>query len=76
MAEHGLGRKIKDNMALTNLKVVHDEPTNQTRAQAAIGSYNVKSNERAISQPVSIRKARHLDIDEVLHRSLPKVAGE
>ena len=63
-------------MVLTNLRVVDDEPTNQTRAQAAIESYNAKANERAVSQPVSIRKGRHLDVDEVLERSLPKVAGQ
>jgi hypothetical protein len=63
-------------MALTNLKMVYDEPTNQTRAQAAIDSYNAKSNERAVLPPVSIRKGRHLDVDEVLARSLPKVAGQ
>ena len=66
----------KDNMTLTNLKVVNDEPTNQTRVQAAIKSYNAKSNERAVSRSPSIRKGRHLDVDEVLARSLPKVAGE
>jgi hypothetical protein len=63
-------------MALTNLRVVNDEPTTQSRAQAAIESYNAKSNERAVSQPISIRKGRHLDVDEVLARSLPKVAGQ
>jgi hypothetical protein len=63
-------------MALTNLRVVNDEPMNQTRAQAALESYNAKSNERAVSPPVSIRKGRHLNVDEVLARSLPKVGGQ
>ena len=63
-------------MALTNLRVVNDEPTNQSRAHAAIESYNAKSKEGAVSQPLSIRKGRRLDVDKVLARSLPKVAGE
>ena len=63
-------------MTLTNLRVINDEPTNQTRAQAAIESYKLKSNERAISQPLSIRKGRHLDVDEVLARSLPSLTVE
>jgi hypothetical protein len=63
-------------MALTNLRMVNDELTNQTRAQAAIESYNAKSNEWAVSPPVSIRKGRHLDVDKVLAQSLPKIAGE
>jgi len=63
-------------MALTNLRVVNDEPTNQTRAHAAIESYKLKSNERAVPQRLSIRKGRRLDVDEVLARSLPKLAGE
>jgi hypothetical protein len=63
-------------MALTNLRVINHERTNQTRAQAAIESYKLESNERAVSQPLAIRKGRHLDVDEVLARSLPKVAGQ
>ena len=63
-------------MALINLRVINHEPTNQTRAQAAIASFKLKSNERAVSQPLSIRRGRRLDVDEVLARSLPKVAGQ
>ena len=76
MAEHLAGWHRKDNMTLTNLRVVNDEPTNQSRALAAIDSYNAKSKEGAVSPRISIRKGRHLDVDEVLARSLPKVAGQ
>ena len=66
----------EDDMTLTNLRVVNDEPRNQRLAHAAIESYNAKSQEGAVSRGISIPKGRHLDVDEVLARSLPKVAGE
>lgn len=59
-------------MALNNLRVVNDERTIQNRARAAIESY-AKSIEQAAAQQISIRKGRHLDVDEVLARSLPSL---
>ena len=60
-------------MALNNLRVVNDQQAIQSRAQAAIESYKAKSNEQARSQQISIRKGRHLDVDDVLARSLPSL---
>jgi hypothetical protein len=60
-------------MALNNLRVVNDQQAIQSRAQAAIESYQAKWNEQAGSQQISIRKGRHLDVDDVLARSLPSL---
>jgi len=60
-------------MALNNLRVVNGQQAIQSRAQAAIESYKAKSNEQAGSQQISIRKGRHLDVDEVLARSIPSL---
>jgi len=59
-------------MAVNNLRVVNDERTIQRRAQAAIELY-ARSNEKAATRHISTRKGRHLDVDEVLARSLPSL---
>jgi hypothetical protein len=59
-------------VVLINLRVINDERTIQSGAQAAIESY-AKSNEQAAARQISIRKGRHLDVDEVLARSLPRL---
>jgi len=59
-------------MAVINLRVVNDERTIQRRAQAAIELY-ARSNEKAAARHISTRKGRHLDVDEVLARSLPSL---
>jgi len=63
-------------MPLTNPTVISDGHTVQSSAQAAIASYHARSNEQATSQRISIRKGRHLDVDEVLARSLPSLTVE
>lgn len=60
-------------MALKNVKVIEDERTTQTRAQAAIESYNTRSDEQDNGGLTSIRKARRLDVDAVLARSIPSL---
>jgi hypothetical protein len=63
-------------MPLTNPTVINDEQTIQSSAQAAIASYHATSNEQAAPQRISLRKGRHLDVDEVLARSLPSLTVE
>jgi hypothetical protein len=63
-------------MPLTNPTVINDEQTIQSSAQAAIASYHARCNEQTASQRISIRKGRHLDVDEVLARSLPSLTVE
>ena len=60
-------------MALTNLKVVNDEQTTQTRAHAAIEAYNARSDEPVDSRLVVVSRGRRLDVDDVLARSLPSL---
>lgn len=59
-------------MELANLKVVKDLQISQNRAAAAIEGL-VKSAEETIQAPIPVRKGLHLDVDEVLRRSLPSV---
>ena len=60
----------------TNSKEIPGEQTNTERALAAIKTYHTKpdAGKDPHSNPVS--PGRHLDVDAVLARSLPKVAGE
>ena len=60
-------------MAQTNLKVIKDERSTQTREQAAIESNNARSDEQAKPGLILIRKGRHLDVDAVLARSIPSL---
>jgi len=62
-------------MALANLRI-KEERTTQDRARAAIEAYAVKSVERIDPRPIPIPGRRHLDVDAVLARSLPKVVSE
>ena len=62
-------------MALANLRI-KEERTTQDRARAAIEAYAVKSVERIDPRPIPISGGRHLDVDAVLARSLPKVVSE
>ena len=59
-------------MALTNLRLIKDEQTIQDRARAAIDAYHLKSAENRIASDRNFRP-RHLDVDAVLARSLPKL---
>ena len=62
-------------MPLTNPTVISDGQTIHSSAHAAIASYHAKSHLLATSQR-TIRKGRHLDVDEVLARSLPSLTVE
>ena len=66
----------RNNMAQANLREVEDEQTTQDRARAAIQNYHAKPAKRIGLEPIPLRKGRHLDVDEVLARSLPKTIGQ
>jgi hypothetical protein len=58
-------------MALANSKD-KDEQTRQERARAAIDAYKPKYDDLS----AAVRKGRHLDVDAVLARSLPKTISQ
>lgn len=61
-------------MKLASLKIVTNEQTTQ-RSVAAIIEDALPPPIHAVSgEPMPPRRGRHLDVDEVLARSLPKVA--
>lgn len=62
-------------MALANLKVVEDEEPTQEKTLAT-EPYVARFIDRITPEPIPIRKGRHLDVDRVLERSLPIVAGK
>ena len=61
---------------VTNLRVINDEQTTQVRVQDSIESYEQTFDERDVPRLVVNRKGRHLNVDEVLARSLPRVTDE
>ena len=63
-------------MSLANLKEMEAEQTNQDRARAAVQIYHPKPDERNDPRFNLVPRRPHLDVDAVLARSLPKVAGE
>lgn len=63
-------------MALANLRVIKDEQTTQTPARVAIEAYTAKPDEPISPGSGRVSRGRRLDVDAVLARSLPKVAGE
>jgi hypothetical protein len=63
-------------MAIANLRIIKDQQTNQNRARAAVEAYTSKSDERISPGLDRVSRGRRLDVDAVLARSLPKVAGE
>lgn len=62
-------------MFQTNL-IVETEPKAGDRLRLATGGHPFKSDERTILGPDTRHKAQRLDVDEILTRSLPKVASE
>jgi hypothetical protein len=58
-------------MPLTNLTVIEGKETIQSRVPEAVESYNAR--EQIAAPLISIRTGRHLDVDEVLARSLPSL---
>jgi hypothetical protein len=65
----------RTNMA-SNLRVIDEEQTAPRGAQDALESYEQTFVERDVSRLVETRKGRHLNVDEVLARSLPKVTDK
>ena len=63
-------------MALANLRSVEDGHTTQDRARAAREAHTAKADERIGPELIPLSKGRHLDVDAVLARSLPKVVSE
>lgn len=61
-------------MVTANSRV--NERTTRNLGRAAIKAYNAKPDEEISPQPTPVSRARRLDVDAVLARSLPKVAGE
>ena len=66
-------RRTKD-MAPANLRVNHETTRNHERP--VIKPHNGKTDEGISPRPISLSRIRHLDVDAVLARSLPKVANE
>lgn len=56
--------------------IIKDGDTTQDRMRAATKAYNAKPGERVSPRPVPISRARPLDVDAVLARSLPKLVSE
>lgn len=61
-------------MKLTSLKIVTNEKTNQTAEAAMIEDTLPPPIHAVKKEPMPRRIVRRLDVDEVLARSLPKVA--
>jgi hypothetical protein len=56
--------------------IVENKQTTQERARVAIAAYAAaRSDEQVSPGSIPLRKGRHLDVDEVLARSLPKALG-
>jgi hypothetical protein len=60
-------------MALANSIEVRDEPA-RNLARAAIAANAANRDQWITPGPISSVKGRHLDVDEILARSLPAVA--
>ena len=63
-------------MAPANLRVIEDGQTSQNPARVVTEAYTAKSGEPISPGPIPVRKGRHLDVDAILARSLPKVLGQ
>jgi hypothetical protein len=61
-------------MKLPSLKIVTNEQTTQKSVAAIIKDAFPPRIHAVAGKPMSPRHSRHLDVDEVLARSLPKVA--
>ena len=64
----------RKEMPKANLTVNAETPRNLGRA--AIKADNGKTGEGITPKPISSSRTRHLDVDEVLARSLPKAVSE
>jgi hypothetical protein len=63
-------------MSVAYLRVIKDAQTTKDRGRAAIEAHTAVSRERTGPGPIPVRKGRHLDVDAVLARSLPRMVSE
>lgn len=63
-------------MSLANSQEVESEQANQDRARSVVQIYHAKPDERNDPRFNQAPRRPHLDVDEVLARSLPKLTGE
>jgi len=61
-------------METDKLRIVADTPPPHIVAQATIAAEAHAPINSIVAGPVPLRRARHLDVDGILARSLPKVA--
>ena len=60
-------------MTLISLRVINDEQAAPARLHDATESYEQTFDEQEVSRLSVNRRGRHLNVDEVLARSLPKL---
>lgn len=63
-------------MALASLKVRKGELTTEQRSRLDTGTETVSSDEPTDPRPLPETHDRHLDVNKVLDRSLPRVSGD
>jgi hypothetical protein len=61
-------------MAFASLKLSKDEPTSEESSK--LDAKNVIPDEPIDPRPLPINHDRHLDVNKILERSLPRVSGE
>ena len=63
-------------MSVSNLRAVDHEQRIPIRVEGATEPYEQTFDEQNVSRPVVNRRGRHLNVDEVLARSLPKLTDK
>lgn len=63
-------------MALPSLKVSRDEPETEGVAGFETNGKTVSPDEPADPRPLPVTHGRHLDVNKVLERSLPRLSDE
>ena len=63
-------------MAIADLKIRKDERTTEESQQFEADVETVSPDEPADPRPLPITHARHLDVNRVLERSLPRLSDE
>lgn len=64
------------NMSLANLKEIKSQKTTSDRTRTAIQISRDKPDDRIDLGMIPSRKVRHLNVDEILDRSLPTVKNK
>jgi len=62
-------------MHLVDIKEINDERTSRGRAPALIEPQAPKANDVNSATPIPVRAGRHLDVDEILARSVPNLGA-